>query len=313
MKYGFRTRMQGAAASSDELVTLVQRAEQLGYASVAIADHIIVPRTIASTYPYSPTGEFLQADDISFPEQLTLAAFLAACTSTIRLVTSVMIVPLRPPLVAAKMLATIDQLSKGRLTVGCGVGWLEEEFSAVGAGPFEARGSITDEYIAVMKEAWTADVVSHTGEWVHFENLVFLPKPAQRPHPPIWIGGESPPAIRRAVAIGDGWHPLTNNPQFPLDTLNRFRAGVVALGRECERAGRDPASLVLIYSTPWYGDPDQNAADGEPRLLSGPFEQIAQDLADLEGLGVTEVFINLAPESLSRNLERLESWMQEVE
>jgi probable F420-dependent oxidoreductase len=312
MKYGFRTRMQGASANSDELVLLVQRAEELGYTSVAVADHIVVPRSISSRYPYSASGEFPGREDSSFPEQLTLTAFLAARTSTIRLVTSVMIVPLRPPLVAAKMLATVDQLSKGRLTVGCGVGWLEEEFSSLGAGPFKARGAITDEYIEVMKQAWTSEIVSYSGAWADFEGLTFLPKPVQKPHPPIWIGGESPPAIRRAVAIGDGWHPLANNPQFPLDTLERFRAGVMALQREAYAAGRDPSSLNLTYSAPWYGDPDQYAANEEPRLLAGPPEQTAQDLADLDALGVTEVFINLTPESLSRNLERLERWIQDV-
>jgi alkanesulfonate monooxygenase SsuD/methylene tetrahydromethanopterin reductase-like flavin-dependent oxidoreductase (luciferase family) len=123
-----------------------------------------------------------------------------------------MVVPHRPPVLTAKILATIDVLSKGRLIVGCGVGWMREEFEAIGAPPYDKRGAVSDEYIRAFKELWTSDNPTFSGKYCSFANVAFAPKPLQKPHPPIWVGGESPVALRRAGRLADAWYPIGSNP-----------------------------------------------------------------------------------------------------
>ena len=149
-------------------------------------------------------------------DQLTVLAFLAGQTQTIHQVTSVIIVPHRNPLVAAKVLATLDVLSRGRLIVGVGVGWMREEFEALGLPPFAERGAVTDEYIRAFKELWTSDNPSFEGKYCRFSEITFLPKPVQKPHPPIWVGGESRRAMRRTAQLANGWYPIGANPQYPM-------------------------------------------------------------------------------------------------
>ena len=161
-----------------------------------------------------------------------------------------LVVPQRQPVLTAKMLATIDVLSQGRLIVGCGVGWLKEEFEAVGAPPFADRGRVTDEFIDAFKVLWTEEAPVVHG--VHaLRGFDFCPKPVRKPHPPIWIGGESPVALRRVVRAGDGWYPASNNPHYRLDTAARIKAGVGDLGRTAEAAGRDPGSIDVALLVLW--------------------------------------------------------------
>ena len=174
--------------------------EELGFALIGVSDHIVMPRTIRSLYPYNESGEMGGSGE--FLDQLSLMSFLAAHTLTARLLTSVMVLPHRSPVLAAKMLASIDVLSQGRLVVGAGVGWMKEEFEAIGAPPYEERGAVGEEYIRAFKELWTSDAPSFEGRYVRFSDLTFSPKPIQKPHPPIWIGGESPPALRRVGSTG---------------------------------------------------------------------------------------------------------------
>ena len=152
-----------------------------------------------------------------------MLAFLAGQTSRIGLGTSVMIVPHRNPLVAAKSIATLDVLSGGRVILGVGVGWLREEFEVLDLPPFDERGAVTDEYLRAFIELWTSDNPSFHGKYVQFDDISFLPKPVQKPHPPIWIGGESRPAIRRAAQLGNGWHPLGVNSLSPLSTVEQLQ------------------------------------------------------------------------------------------
>jgi probable F420-dependent oxidoreductase len=225
----------------------VQRGESLGFSSVMIADHVVFPVTINSKYPYTVTGAFPGQGDAL--EQLTLMAFIAAKTRTLRLVSSVMIVPHRNPVVTAKMLATIDVLSRGRVTVGVGVGWLREEFQALGAPDFDRRGSVSDEYIRIMKTLWTECPASFAGEFYRFEAVRCLPAPVQKPHPPIWVGGHSKAALRRVARLGDGWHPVGANPAVPLRPPE-LAASLDELCRLTEAEGRDPSRLTISYKAP---------------------------------------------------------------
>src|SRR5215470_585232 len=189
MRYGFYLPTRGGCATGDALETLVRRGETLGFHSVMIADHIVFPVSITSKYPYTVDGAFPGQGDAL--EQLALMAFVAGRTTTLRLVTSVMILPYRNPVATAKTLATIDVLSKGRVTVGVGVGWLREEFEALGAQAFDRRGAVSDEYLRIFKALWTESPASFAGEFYRFRDVRCLPAPVQKPHPPIWVGGHS--------------------------------------------------------------------------------------------------------------------------
>ena len=226
MKYGFTMPGRGPIATPENLGVIARRAEELGYYCIMASDHIVVPRQISSTYPYTEGGEFPGSVSGESMEQLTVLAYLAGQTKTIRLATSVMIVPHRNPLVAAKALATLDVLSQGRVIVGIGVGWMREEFEALGLPPFQERGAVVDEYILAFKELWTSDNPTFDGEYCRFSDITFLPKPVQKPHPPIWVGGESRRAMRRAARLGNGWYPIGSNPQFPMGVPEQLAAGM---------------------------------------------------------------------------------------
>jgi alkanesulfonate monooxygenase SsuD/methylene tetrahydromethanopterin reductase-like flavin-dependent oxidoreductase (luciferase family) len=169
MRYGFYLPTRGQTATPDALETLVQRGESLGFDAVVIADHIVFPTVIDSHYPYTVSGAFPGQGDAL--EQLALMAFVAGKTERLRMITSVMILPHRNPLVTAKMLATIDVLSKGRVTVGVGVGWLREEFEALDAPDFDRRGAASNEYIEIFKTVWTQDPATFEGEFYQFKSL----------------------------------------------------------------------------------------------------------------------------------------------
>jgi len=305
MHYGFYLPTRGQATTPDDLETLVQRGEAYGFHSVMIADHIALPIDIQSPYPYTVSGMFPGHGDAM--EQLTLMTFVAAKSTTLRLVTSVMIVPYRNPVLAAKMLATIDVLSRGRVTVGVGVGWLREEFEALDAPDFTRRGAVSNEYIQIFKTLWTQDPATFTGEFYQFKALHCLPHPVQKPHPPLWIGGHSRAALRRAAQYGDGWHPVGANPAVPLRP-HELETALGDLKRLTEAAGRDPEALTISYKAPLYDvslttEPQVGL---ERRPFSGTTDQVIADIATYARLGVSELIFDFRSESLSESLERME-------
>ncbi len=304
MRYGFYLPTRGQTATPEALEALVQRGEALGFSSVMIADHVVFPVAIKSKYPYTVTGAFPGQGDAL--EQLALMAFIAGKTRTLRLVSSVMIVPHRNPVVTAKMLATIDVLSHGRVPVGVGVGWLREEFQALGAPDFDRRGSVSDEYIRIMKTLWTECPASFAGEFYRFEAIQCLPAPVQKPHPPIWVGGHSKAALRRVARLGDGWHPVGANPAVPLRPPE-LASSLAGLRRLTEAEGRDPSSFTISYKAPVY-DPAQalDGRTGERRPFSGSPGEIEDDIATFARLGVSEVIFDFRRERLAESLERME-------
>jgi probable F420-dependent oxidoreductase len=311
MRYGFYLPTRGQTATPEALETLVHRAEALGFASVVIADHIVFPVVINSKYPYTVSGAFPGGGDAL--EQLALMAFIAGQTTTLRLVTSVMILPHRNPVVTAKALATIDVLSRGRVTVGVGVGWLREEFEALGAPDFDRRGAVSDEYLRIFKTLWTESPASFAGEFYRFQSIRCLPQPAQKPHPPIWVGGHSRAALRRVARLGDGWHPVGANPAVPL-TPAEFSGLRDELYRLTEAEGRDPGTLTISYKAPVYdaGRPVAPSSGAARRPLSGTAEQVAEDIAAFARLGVSELMFDFRSESLTESLERMERFATEI-
>jgi len=313
MDYGFSIHTRGPLTDRDSVLALAKRGEELGFGYIAIPDHIVIPREIGSRYPYNTAGKMVGAADGDCLEQLTVMAYLAAVTSKIRLLTSVMVVPHRSPVFTAKVLATIDVLSQGRVTVGCGAGWLEEEFQAIGAPPFAERGKVTDEYLRIFKTLWTEDDPRFDGQYARFQDIAFLPKPVQKPHPPLWIGGESPAALRRVVALGDAWYPIGSNPQFPLNTLDRYKQAVARLRAEAERANRDPASIELNYWSAWYREGQTlQADDGQRQLFTGSDAEVAQDIAAFRTLGVRNLLFSFARSTLSASLDAMERFATKV-
>jgi probable F420-dependent oxidoreductase len=305
MQYGFTLPGRGPLATPDTLATIARRGEALGYDTLLFGDHIVVPNHIASSYPYTDTGEFPGSASGEAMEQLTVLAFLAGQTRTIRLVTSVIIVPHRNPLVAAKALATLDVLSKGRLIVGIGVGWMREEFEALGLPPFEERGAVTDEYIRAYKELWTSDNPTFEGKYCRFSDVTFLPKPVQKPHPPIWVGGESRRAMRRTAQLANGWYPIGSNPQFPMSEPAQLAAGIERLAAYADEAGRAASEIEIIYRTHDY-------TLGSSRAARHPFvgnaDDIAADIRQYAALGVSHLIVDFA--RLSRTLDEMLQHME---
>lgn len=314
MQFGFSAPFRGPLSNAKDIRTIAEAAERLGYDVLSVADHIVVPSTVAANYPYSETGEFAWTADGSTDcmEQFTLLAWLAAVTSKIRLLTSVAVIPHRNPLFMAKSIATTDQLSGGRVVVGCGAGWMREEFEALNITDFDARGRVTDEYIAVMLALWQESRASFHGEFVDFSDVAADPKPVQQPHPPIWIGGESMPAIRRTVALGNTWYPFGSNPKFRMSTIETFVARRDKLHAEAEKAGRDPASIGLAYNCAFHNEAEQDDGAGGRLLFTGSPDQRAADIGALADAGVTTMMLNVTAPDLSQTLERIESFSEEV-
>jgi probable F420-dependent oxidoreductase len=306
VQIGFNVPTSGILATPDTMARIAIEGEALGYGYLTLSDHVVIPKDIHARYPYSETGEFPGKAATEWQEQLTAAMFLAAKTSRLRVHTSVMVVPHRPAVLAAKILSTIDVFSGGRLSVGCGAGWMKEEFAALGAPPFEARGAVTDEYLQAFRELWTKDEPRFEGRYVRFADIVFAPKPVQLPHPPLWVGGESGPAMRRAARFGDGWYPIGGNPQHPLDTLPRYREAIERVRHLAADAGRDPASIRFGYRCQRHG------GAAEPRLFAGTPAEIAADLRAFRDLGVEMVDFSFAAATAEATIDNMRRFRDEV-
>jgi probable F420-dependent oxidoreductase len=286
--------------------------ESLGFDYLTLTDHIALPDTTAPGYPYSTTGEFYTPDPGHRVEQLTTAAWIAAKTSKIRLVLAVMVVPHRPAVVTSKMLATIDVLSGGRLVVGIGAGWLKVELDAVATTPFAERGAVTDEYMDAMRAIWTQDKPVFHGKYVNIDGLLTDPKPLQKPHPPIWVGGESGPSMRRAARIGDAWYPIGSNNAHLLDTLPRLKAGIGRLREMTKAAGRDPAAMGVVYRVKRHGQPAPAATDGNRKLFTGTVANTIEDIAAVKEIGVTAIDFDFEGRDAAKSAADMKKFHTEV-
>ena len=197
MQFGLSIPHRGPLANPEAIRAIAESAERLGYGVLTISDHIVVPRQIASKYPYSPDGGWSGGGDGMCFEQISLLNYVAGITKKARLLTSIMVIPHREPIFTAKALATADQLSGGRVELGIGTGWMREEFELLKTEPFMERGAVTDEYIQAFKVLWTQENPSFDGKYVQFKDIFFEPKPIQPGGPKIWVGGESGRALRR--------------------------------------------------------------------------------------------------------------------
>jgi probable F420-dependent oxidoreductase len=268
MEIGCHLPVYGDAATRDGLLLAARRIEALGYDSLWVSDHVVIPWEIRSRYPYNATGDFPLSPSTDFLEPLTALALVAGVTSRVRLGTSVLVLPHRHPVLTAKMLATLDHLAPGRVILGAGVGWMREEIELFGV-PHARRGAWSDEAIRIMRACWRDDRVSFKGEFFSFEGLGCRPRPASGTIP-IWIGGHTERALRRVVALGDGWHAA-----FP--TPDALAHGIAELRQACRKAGRDLATLAISARV---GLSAKRAAD-----------DVLAELRALRDLGVAHVIL----------------------
>lgn len=252
-------------ASPEAISEVALAAEEFGYDSVWVMDHVVVPDVPAAD----------QFTPLVYDPFLTLA-YVAAKTERIRLGTSVLIVPYRSPLVQAKLISTLDALCHGRLIVGVGVGWLAQEFEALGV-PFNRRGALLDEYVEAMRVLWTSDgPASFHGPTIHFENVLCEPKPVQRPHPPLWIGGGSEAALRRAAKLGSAWHPSSRYSESVAEKAATLRRLASAEGRKPPPV-RIRAILHLL--------PDEDTTTARESLI-GTLGEVRENIQAHAAIGV---------------------------
>jgi len=308
MQFGFTLPVRGPLATHDGIVAIAQNGERLGFGFATMADHIVFPTEVRSKYPYDASGKHPSHGDAL--EQLSLMAFVAGKTERLRFVTSVMILPHRNPVLTAKMLATIDVMSRGRVTVGVGVGWLAEEFQALGAPDFARRGEVSDEWIEILKKLWTESPVAHAGRHYRFGPLRAEPKPVQRPHPPIWIGGHSRAALRRVARHGDGWHPIGTVATAPLRP-QELGPLLGELERLTAAEGRDFAKLTLSFVAR-LRESDRPLTESERMPFSGSLTQIAEDVRTYRKLGFSMISTDFTRPTLAETLERMERFAREV-
>jgi probable F420-dependent oxidoreductase len=295
-------------AGPEQLRTVAQRAEDLGYDHVWVSDHIILPKKVDSFYPYAADGVATFKPDEPYYEPLAALNFIAGCTQRIRLGTHVLIIPYRNPVLTAKILSTLDVLSGGRLILGAGVGWMEEEFKAMGLDTYKERGAVTDEYLQIYKELWTKEDASFDGKYYQISDTGFEPKPVQKPHPPIWIGGHSGPAVHRAARYGDGWMPIGLRPPAILEP-EELAGKIARLRKLTVEAGRPEDAVSLTFST---GVVFNDASGSSRAWMQGNPEQIASDLRQYQDLGVSNFIINFQGGTVPELQENMERFSREV-
>jgi len=230
MDVGLFVPIASANATPGLVGAVGREAEERGFESIWVAEHVVLFDEYDSAYPYDPSGRFPAGGDAGMVEPFTALTYLAAVTERIRLGTGICLVPQRNPVYTAKAVTDVDALSAGRVDFGVGVGWLREEFEALGV-PFERRGRRTDEYLAAMRSLWCDEVSEFHGELYDLRPCRMYPKPVQRPHPPIHVGGESDAALRRVARLGQGWFTFGRLPEDLPPALERLDAALAAEGR----------------------------------------------------------------------------------
>ncbi|HSB71219.1 MAG TPA: LLM class F420-dependent oxidoreductase [Candidatus Methylomirabilis sp.] len=309
MRFGFPIPTRGALGTLDAIRRLGRAADDLQYDSVWITDHVVIPKAITSRYPYSPDGRLDLEAAQHYLDPLTVMSYLAGVTERATIGSSVLILPYRNPVLVAKMVATLDVLSRGRVILAVGVGWMREEFEALNLTTFAERGAATDEYIRILRELWTKEWPSYRGRFYSFDEVRFYPKPVQKPHPPVWIGGHTKAAIRRAALLGDGWHPIGLRPPAGLYP-EEYAKAAADLRAQAEAAGRDPKAITLSFRAPiTFTDVGTSGA----RIpFIGSRDQIVEDIHTYQRLGVSHLIFDFAGTSVEAILEQLQRFAEEV-
>ncbi len=237
MKFGLSFANAGPFTFPDSLTHLARTAEAAGIESLWSVEHVVIPVGYKSTYPYDRSGRIPAPESLPLPDPLLPLAYIAAVTTTIKVATGILILPQRHPLYVAKEVATLDVLSRGRAILGIGVGWLKEEFDALGI-PFEERGPRTAESVRAIRSLWKSEPEPFEGRFFKWGKLESHPKPVQQPGVPIVVGGHTELAAKRAARYGDGFFP-------GVDDTTKLSALLAVMRDECAKVGRDPATIEL--------------------------------------------------------------------
>ena len=244
MKIGIVPINVGGPETAENMIAVAQHAEAAGIESVWTFEHVIVPTDYDSTYPYARSGKMGIAPEAWFLDPLISLAHVAAATKTIRLGTGVNIFPQTNPLLFAKQTASLDALSGGRLTLGLGIGWLAEEYAAMGT-PFKRRGARFDDYLEAVKKVWSGELVEHESEFISWHGFKSYPTPAQKPHPPILIGGTSTQTLRRVVNDADGWYAPSDSQQELSEKITLLKE----MAAQSRRIGESPSGPTRYPSS----------------------------------------------------------------
>ena len=293
-KFGVCMPHYGIPIDVEGLTEMAVKAEEMGFDSVWVTDHVIVPQEV----PEQPGISFRH----NMLDPLTLLSHLGAVTRRVAIGTSVVILPYRNPIVLAKMIATADVLSRGRVIFGAGIGWMEGEFQALNA-PFSNRGSVSNEYLRLLKELWSNPTPAFEGEYFQFSDMTFSPLPVQQPHPPIWIGGRSLGAARRAVEFGDFWHPSLMGPEElsrKARYMNKYSASV---GRETPPRLSFRANLLKFTLSP---------SRGERAPLQGTVDEVIADIRHYAQARVSHIIMDMAGDGYSDKFRTMERFMKDV-
>ena len=285
----------------------------MGFDYATFSDHVVIPTDIAAKYPYSASGEFPSRHPRRAARAADRDGLVAAKTTRLRLVTSVMVVPHRPAVLTAKILSTIDVLSGGRLTLGIGAGWLQEEFEAIDAPDFDARGNGDRRIRARLQGALDQGRAELRRQVRPLRQHRFRAEAgAEAASADLGRRRERPGAAAQR-ALGDAWYPIGTNPSFPLDSLARYRAGISKLHGLLKAAGRDPAGVALAYRVQKYGpEVPARAGDGERRMFSGSPAEIAGDLRDMRALGVAAIDFSFPGATAAEALDAMKSFRDTV-
>ena len=279
------------------LRAFVQRAEALGFDAVLAGDHIVLPTGGTQQYPYTSDGSFSRPAVEPFLASMTLLGYLAACSETVKLGSTVIILPYRTPVVQAKMFASLDVLTNGRMICGVGVGWLEKEFEILGV-PYAERGPMTDEFLEIFIALWTQPEPVFHGRFYHVEGIQFYPKPIQKPHIPIWVGGHTRRALRRTAKYGDCWHTTRQTPDFVAQNLPY-------LHRQIEEAGRDPASVSISLKRSLHFT-DMGLGEGSSvrsgGAIIGTTQEIIDDVHYCRELGIDQLTYDFRVEGIDQSI-----------
>jgi len=306
MKFGVSLNQRGSQARPDVIARFAQRAEALGFDSLTVSDHIVIPKPMPGNYPYHPQGEFSWQAARDYYEPLATLTFLAGRTNRLRLGVSVLILSYRNPLVTAKMLSTADALSEGRIFLGVGTGWWEDEYKALGIPEhFADRGARTDEYLRIYKVLWSEQNPEFKGRYHSFGNLEFSPKPRQKGGLPIWVGGHTSRALRRTAELGDVWHPIGLRPPAGLNP-QELGAKARELAVLAEKAGRDPARIAIAFRCPLNFTPVRRGP------MTGTAAQILDDIHAYQRSGVSHFTFDLARDTPELSLEAMQQIAAEI-
>ena len=295
MKLGFSLPVAGAWATPENQVQIAQRAEQLGYHSLWVFQRLLYALEPQNDYPPMPGQPWPKVFE-SVVDPIVTLAYVAGATSTIRLGTSILIMPYYSPIIMAKALATLDLVSSGRLHVGLGVGWSKDEFEAVGV-PFSQRGKRGDEFIECLKAIWTQEEVEFRGQFYSVPRSKIGPKPIQKPHPPITVGGYGSAAVRRAAALADGFMGGNVALDQVAPLVNELKVAMEAAGRDFDTMHLVSRGTYRLHDSP---------QGGNRRPLWGTLEEIKEDIKRYADAGLTELFLeaNFDPKvSLEATLE----------